>query len=66
MIIKTAGQLKKLLQKVDDDFAIDLNFYELIENWNGFPYKRIKCNLEFDDMGYSEKTICFGAYMKEK
>ena len=30
-----------------------------------YPWRRIKCNLEFNDVGHSEKTVRFGVYDKD-
>lgn len=63
-IINNIGTLKKHTESLDDDFIIEmrvrtkLSDEKLMNNWS--PYKtEIFIGFEFDDIGYSDKVICF-------
>lgn len=62
--IKTIGDLRKIIDGMDDDFSIEmrvrtkLSDEERMNSWS--PYKtEYFIGFEFDDIGYSDKVICF-------
>jgi hypothetical protein len=64
-IINNIGTLKKRTESLDDDFCIEmrvrtkLSDEELMNSCS--PYKtEYFIGFEFDDIGYSDKVICFG------
>ena len=64
--IKTVGQLRKLIDDIDDDFNIELrvrtklNDDELRNLRYPYPFKTKYTELEFDDIGFSDKDLCLG------
>lgn len=63
-IINNIGTLKKRTESLDDDFCIEmrvrtkLSGEELMNSWS--PYKtEYFIGFELDDIGYSDKVICF-------
>lgn len=67
MEIKTIGELKNLIAKLDDDFVIEfrvrrkLTDDELKNQKYPYPYETEHFNgIEFDDIGYSDKILCLG------
>lgn len=66
-MIKTIGELKNLIAKLDDDFVIEfrvrrkLTDDELRNQKYPYPYETEYFNgIEFDDIGYSDKELCLG------
>ena len=65
-----AKELKALLEKVDDDFDINIIIYkkipesELKDTIYPYPFMEEEINLEFCDIGYSSKLIKFTAEIK--
>ena len=64
-------KLKELLEKVDDDFDINLIIYKKIPEQKlknipyPYPYNQEKVEIEFDDIGYTSKIIKFSGEIKE-
>ena len=69
--IITIGDLKNLIKSMDNDLTLEMNYMmkvsyeELRKMSHPYPWRRIKCNLEFNDVGHSEKTVRFGVYDKD-
>jgi hypothetical protein len=65
MKIKTIGDLKSLIKNLDDFFEIEMRVRKAISeerlNTMSYPYPwdSENGNLEFDDIGYSDKVVCF-------
>jgi hypothetical protein len=58
-------ELKEILSKVDDDFEVDLTVRVLLNpnEFSGsyqYPYDYRKAQLEFWDVGFSDKIIKMG------
>lgn len=75
--IKTVGQLRKVIENLSDDYEIEMrvrrklsddeikelhNKYGLIYP---YPYETQYPELEFDDIGVSDKVLCLGVEIKE-
>lgn len=62
-MIKTIGELKKVINNIDDDFTIDVRIVRELseEELSGsnypYPYEYTKANLEIGDIGYSDKDV---------
>lgn len=69
-MIKTVGELRKILNDLDDDYKLDIRIMkkipekELIRKGYPYPWKMIDGYLEFQDIGYSDKELCIGVYEK--
>ena len=67
-MIKTVGDLRKILTDLDDDFELDIRIKkeipkkELMEMSYPYPWSMIDGYLEFQDIGYSDKRLCIGVY----
>ena len=65
--IKTVGDLKKALETIPDDFEIkmivteELGDEELMDSLYGYPWRTTDSQLEFIDIGYSDKIVKFNA-----
>ena len=64
--IKTIGDLRKIIDGMDDDFIIEMRVRsnvsdeELAKRKYKYPYDTEYFNgVEIDDIGYSDKVICF-------
>jgi hypothetical protein len=68
MEINTVGQLKNLIKDLDDDFKLDINIMTLVPPEelikSPYPWSREDGRIEFHDIGYSDKVICFGVFKK--
>jgi len=70
--IKTVGQLRKILKDFDDDYKLEIDYMVLMTDEQlskmayPYPWIRKECRLEFHDVGYSDRVLCFGLYDKEK
>jgi hypothetical protein len=66
MIIKTLGDLRKLTEHLSDDFNIEMRIRrkltdEELKNISyPYPYYTYYVELEYDDIGYSDKDLCLG------
>lgn len=67
-MIKTVGDLRKILTDLDDDFELDIRIMkeipkkELMKMSYPYPWSMIDGYLEFQDIGYSDKRLCIGVY----
>lgn len=72
MIIKTVGDLKKVLSSFNDDFTLDivimkrLPMKEILKSKYPYPYNPTDATLEYHDVGWSDKLVCFGVYETEE
>jgi hypothetical protein len=68
----TVGKLKKIIAELDDDFTIDMRVRtrltdEQLKNSSyPYPYHTEYTQLEFDDIGYSDKQLCLGCEIANK
>jgi len=66
------GKLKKIIADLDDDFTIDMRVRtkltdEQLKNLSyPYPYNTEYTQLEFDDIGYSDKQLCLGCEIANK
>lgn len=66
MKIRTLGDFRKLTENLSDDFNIELRVRrrltdsELKNLSYPYPYDTFYGELEFDDVGYSDKDLCLG------
>jgi len=66
------GKLKKIIANLDDDFTIDMRVRtkltdEQLKNLSyPYPYDTEYTQLEFDDIGYSDKQLCLGCEIANK
>ena len=69
-MIKTVGDLRKILNNLDDDYKLDIRIMkeipeeELVGRSYPYPWNMIDGYLEFQDIGYSDKEPCIGVYEK--
>jgi hypothetical protein len=69
-MINTIGDLKKIINKMDDDFKIEirvrqkLSEAEIVKSLYPYPFHTDYTTLEFDDIGYSDKVLCLGCEIK--
>ena len=69
-MIKTVGELRKILNDLDDGYKLDIRIMkkipeqELIRKGYPYPWEMIDGYLEFQDIGYSHKELCIGVYEK--
>lgn len=70
--LKTVGDLRKLIGNLDDDFKLDIRIMnkvseeELIKRRYPYPWDMNEGVLEFHDIGWSDKELCIGAYIKDE
>lgn len=67
--IKTIGDFRRITKLLDDDFKLAIRIMKEIpeEERNplySYPWEMIDGELEFQDIGYSDKDICIGVYEK--
>lgn len=68
MEVKTIKQLKDLIKNINDDFKIEVSIMEeiseqeLLNSRYPFPWRHKQAKIEFHDIGYSDKEVCFGVY----
>jgi len=66
------GKLKKIIANLDDDFTIDMRVRtkltkeQLKDLSYPYPYNTEYTQLEFDDIGYSDKQLCLGCEIANK
>ena len=65
--ILTVGDLRKVIADLDDNFTIEMRVRTRVPDEElakrGYPYPfdtEYIDGIEFDDIGYSDKVICFG------
>lgn len=69
-MIKTVGELRKILNDLDDGYKLDIRIMkkipekELIRKGYPYPWEMIDGYLEFQDIEYSDKELCIGVYEK--
>lgn len=70
--IKTLGDFRRLTKDLDDNFAIEFRVRrrvpeeELKNRRYPYPYDTEYFDgFEFDDVGYSDKEVCFGVCLGE-
>ena len=72
MKIKTVGQLRELISNLSDDYTIEVrvrkerDMQTIIESGYSYPFKTYYTELEFDDIGVSDKVLCIGTEVPEK
>lgn len=70
MEIKTLGDFRKATQYLEDDFKLEVNFFEelteeeLKDMIYPYPWECTEGNLELNDIGYSDRIIYLGLYKK--
>lgn len=71
--ITTIGDLKNSIKDLPDDFTIEfrvrrkLTEEELVHMRYPYPYNTTYIDgFEFDDVGYSDKEVCFGVTLPEE
>ena len=68
MKIKIVGDFRKITESLSDDFKIDVRIMrevpkEELENRSyPYPWDMYDGELEFQDVGYSDKELCIGVY----
>ena len=68
----TVGELRKIIKNIDDDFVIEMRVRrrkseeEIIKSKYPYPYpyNTAYTELEFDDIGYSDKQLCLGCVIR--
>ena len=64
--IETVGELRELLNDLEDDYKLDIHIMKAIpeKDFKGsrYPWEMIKGYLEFQDIGVSDKELCLGVY----
>ena len=69
-MIKTVGELRKILNDLDDNYKLDVRMMkeipekELIGRSYPYPQEMIDGYLDFQDIGYSDKELCIDVYEK--
>ena len=70
--IRTVKDLRELINQLDDDFVIEfrvrrkLTEEELKNMRYPYPYETEYFEgIEFDDIGYSDKVLCFGVTLNQ-
>ncbi len=70
-VIRTLRDFRKITAHLDDDFNIEMRIRrkltdeELKHMPYPYPYETEYVNLEFDDIGYSDKDLCLGVETKD-
>lgn len=76
--IKTVGQLRRVIENLSDDYEIEMrirrkltdeDIIELHKKYGKiypYPYKTSYAELEFDDVGVSDKILCLGVELKDE
>lgn len=70
-VIKTVGDLRKVIADLPDDFEIEMRIRrkltddELKQMPYPYPYETEYSTLEFDDIGYSDRELCLGVERKD-
>lgn len=76
--IKTVGQLRKVIENLSDDYEIEMrirrkltdeDIIKLYKKYGKiylYPYETSYSELEFDDVGVSDKVLCLGVELKDE
>lgn len=70
MKIKTVGDFRRVTENLSDDFKLDVIVMEevpeeeLRNRLYKYPWDMFTAELEFQDIGYSDKQLCIGVYKK--
>lgn len=76
--IKTVGQLRKIIESLSDDYEIEMRvrrrltdeeIRQLHEKYGKiypYPYYTQNTDLEFDDIGVSDKVLCLGVEVEDE
>ena len=76
--IKTVGQLRKVIENLSDDYEIEMrirrklsdeDIIELHKKYGKiypYSYETSYSELEFDDVGLSDKVLCLGVELKDE
>lgn len=65
-IIKTLGDFRRITKDLPDDFTIEMRIRhkltdeELKDLTYPYPYETEYAELEYDDVGHSDKVLCLG------
>lgn len=74
--IKTVGQLRKVIENLSDDYEIEMRIRRKLTDEDiiklhkkygkiyPYPYETSYSELEFDDVGVSDKVLCLGVELK--
>ena len=72
MKINTVGQLRKLIENLEDDYSIEFRVRnrvsdeELIKRAYPYPYDTIYIEgIEYDDIGVSDRELCLSVTLEE-
>lgn len=71
MKIKTVGDFRRVTENLSDDFKLDVIVMEevveeeLKNRIYKYPWDMFAAELEFQDIGYSDKQLYIGVYKKE-
>lgn len=64
--VETVGELRKILNDLDDDYKLDIRIMKAIpekELKNScYSWEMIEGYLEFQNIGVSDKELCLGVY----
>ena len=70
--IKTVGQLRKVIKNLSDDYEIEMRIRRKLSDEElkhciyPYPYETQYSELEFDDIGVSDKVLCLGVELKDE
>ena len=71
MEIKNVGQLRKIIENLSDDYEIEMRVRRKLSDDEvrelqkyPYPYETQYVELEFDDIGVSDKVLCLGVTYK--
>jgi len=69
--IKTVGDIRKMINGLDDDFKLDIRIMkkvpenELSQRLYPYPWDMEDGHMEFQDISWSEKEVSVGIYERE-
>lgn len=71
--IKTVGHLRKIIENLSDDYEIDIRIRRKLSDNEikelkvyPYPYETQYSELEFDDIGVSDKVLCLGVELEKE
>lgn len=76
--IIAVGQLRKVIENLSDDYEIEMRIrrklsddeikklYDKYGKIYPYPYETQYTQLEFDDVGVSDRVLCLGVELKDK